>query len=205
MFIKIKPNAMALYRADFKNKAIPSFLWSSVLKCIENEWLEVETKHLFGNQFNTAPLKGGQFDRCIARLDNYERLSILKEVEDSLKLGLRVMIESVEYIVDDVRAGKGRCGYCGEVSQMNKICSHCNVCPKCKQEKYIENFEKFLKYQRTLWVKLPNPKHLFVVQKQGQWEKDGFYEVLDLFTDEIIFKSKDYDLCNKWIEEGIPS
>ena len=76
--------------------------WKAMLKKIEGTWVVVETAHLFDNQFNTAPIPG---------------------VSES---GLRLMIEDVEMIEDDVRIGLFKCGYCGHSHNRTKECEKCN-------------------------------------------------------------------------------
>lgn len=62
--------------------------WVETLKKIENTWVEVETDHLFSDQFNTVPIPGVS------------------------EQGLRLMIEDVTEIEDDVRIGVVKCSYC---------------------------------------------------------------------------------------------
>lgn len=78
-----------------------------MLEAVQGKWIEVETKHLFSDQFNTVPIPGVS------------------------ELGMRIMMESVEEIEDDVRIGMKKCYYCGEQTRDDK-------CNKCKTAEYLE-------------------------------------------------------------------
>jgi len=62
--------------------------WATMLRAVEGTWLEVETEHLFSDQFNTAPVEG---------------------VSES---GMRIMLEDIDEIEDDVRQGVVKCQWC---------------------------------------------------------------------------------------------
>lgn len=62
--------------------------WAEMLRKVEGKWLDVETEHLFRDQFNTAPIPGVSAN------------------------GMRIMLESVEAIEDDIRADVVKCGWC---------------------------------------------------------------------------------------------
>jgi len=59
-----------------------------MLKAIQGQWVEIETDHLFADQFNTVPIPG---------------------VSEN---GMRLMVEDVEEIEDDARIGVIKCSYC---------------------------------------------------------------------------------------------
>ena len=148
MKIKIKDNAAALYNTAFKGQAIPCHKWVEILRAVAGEWLEVETKFLFGDQFNTAPMPKEQVERCLARLGEYARMTYGEEIKKSLEsMGVRVMIQSVASIDGDVRPGMARCGYCGKNTKAGEPCEHCQ-----HGTEYVKDFEKFLTFQRTLYV-----------------------------------------------------
>ena len=110
MEIKIKDNAASLYAK--KGCTVPR--WYDTLCKIEGMTLEVETEYLFRDQFNTVPVPG--VSNC----------------------GLRIMAESVECVIDDVRPGKMRCNYCGKCQNKQSFCNHCG------KETYLENFDNAL-------------------------------------------------------------
>lgn len=84
MYIVIKKNAAECYRNEHKtclNNIDSSFnyKWYLTLKKIQGMKIEIDTKYLFKDQFNTIPLEG---------------LS---------KLGLRIMDYCVEKVINDIR------------------------------------------------------------------------------------------------------
>lgn len=54
MLIHIKPNASQLYMRKFTEQQIPNRKWFETLKSVDGKVLEVETKFLFKDQFNTT-------------------------------------------------------------------------------------------------------------------------------------------------------
>lgn len=111
MKIKIKGNAHELYVASIAAGNVPSLNddWYGKLKAIAGKTLVVETKYLFKDQFNTAPIEGVS------------------------ELGLRVMVQSVEEVIDDEREWSMRCNYCGKTSRVSPKCTHCEG-----EDKYLE-------------------------------------------------------------------
>ena len=75
--------------------------WAKMLRAVEGKWLEVETDHLFDDQFNTAPIPGVSQN------------------------GMRIMIESVSEIEGDVRQGVIKCRWCYGYSSDGKACDKC--------------------------------------------------------------------------------
>lgn len=66
--------------------------WKRMMQQVQGQWLEVETDHLFRDQFNTAPILG---------------------VSES---GMRIMQSDVAEIRNDARVGKSRCNWCGAIT-----------------------------------------------------------------------------------------
>lgn len=96
MRIKIIGNAKSVYLGRCNaHRQNCNWEWAAILKSIEGQSLEVETKHLFRDQYNTVPLTG---------------------ISDN---GLRIMDCFVESIEDDARPGQARCQYCGETFPLN--------------------------------------------------------------------------------------
>jgi len=113
MEIKIKGNAHEIYAASIAARK-HMFLndeWYEKLKAIAGRILKVETKYLFKDQFNTTPIEGVS------------------------ETGMRVMAESVEYVIDDEREYTVRCNYCGHTAYMNMVTSE--RCPHCGQGDYL--------------------------------------------------------------------
>ena len=81
------------------------FKWRDLLGKIGGMTLEVETQHLFGDQFNTGP------------------------IPDISPTGIRVMNDMVVEIIDDVRPTAVKCDYCG-LCVLDVAEPDCR-CPKC--------------------------------------------------------------------------
>ena len=103
MQIKLRNNLTDMVKARVNlNKDInPTDRWWGVLRDVSGMTLDVETEHLFSDQYNTAPIPGVDND------------------------GIRVMDWMVDYIIDDARPGKMRCGWCGRTQVIASACSHC--------------------------------------------------------------------------------
>jgi hypothetical protein len=82
--------------------------WYGKMERIRGKTVEVETKYLFRDQFNTVPIRG---------------------VSES---GLRIMMKDVERIIDDARIGRSRCGWCGEHFESGVL-----FCPHCGKGGYV--------------------------------------------------------------------
>ena len=121
MQIVIKKDAHKIYNRSFKPWQVPNMEWLNILSKVAGKTLEVETEYLFKNQYNTAPIPG---------------------VNEN---GLRIMSESVEKVINDIRPGLMRCNYCGKQAKIS------DVCPHCKETKYLEflAIEDIKKYGRT--------------------------------------------------------
>lgn len=106
MRIKIAENVSTLYAMDKVNY---SREFAVMLDAVKGQWLEVETKFLFKDQFNTPPIEG------------------------LTEHGLRIHEHWVTEIEDDARIGVCRCHYCGEVSNKPEgylkeaVCNHCGM------------------------------------------------------------------------------
>jgi len=111
MKILIKKTAASDYARQFRGSRIPNWDWYNKLKAVEGKTLEVETKHLFKDQFNTPPIPGVS------------------------ELGLRIMEDSVERVIDDERPGKVRCNWCGANCSADEL-----ECPNCRNSGYLEPF-----------------------------------------------------------------
>lgn len=115
MRVLIYKNAAANYHRRCYRKAHPACgmlhnpEWEKMLEKIEGTWVEVETEHLFADQFNTAPIPGVS------------------------ETGMRLMIEDVEAIEDDVRDGVFKCGWCYGYDH-NKD----GKCDKCSESEYLK-------------------------------------------------------------------
>ncbi len=142
MRIKIKKDAN-LQAIHACNIGPINWHWAEVMQCISGEWLEVETKFLFGGQFNTAGLDDDSINILVEKIPEHRHYMIPK-IRESLKMGLRIIIRCVEKIEGDVRGQYVKCHYCGEC--FNKEWAH--LC----DSKYIETFDRHLKYQKKLYV-----------------------------------------------------
>lgn len=81
-----------------------------MLEAVQGQWLEVETEHLFHDQFNVAPIPG---------------------VSD---LGLRLMIEDIVAIEDDIRQGVVKCQWCYGYDH-----NHDGKCDKCGKTEHLSD------------------------------------------------------------------
>ncbi len=114
MRVKVYHNAAEHYiRRCYRNAhptcgRLHSPEFAETLRKVEGQWLEVETEHLFRDQFNTAPVPG---------------------VSPS---GLRLMIEDVEAIEDDVRQGVIKCNWCYGYDRDGD-----DKCDQCGKSEYL--------------------------------------------------------------------
>jgi len=87
-------------RGDYGQLHRPEF--AKMLEAIEGKWIEVETAHLFRDQFNTVPIPGVS------------------------EQGMRIMIEDVAEIQDDARIGVVKCAWCyGYEDPISGVCLKC--------------------------------------------------------------------------------
>lgn len=108
--------------------------WATILTLVAGLTLEVETRHLFRNQFNTAPLDvntpglQSNIEKFMAEYGDteYNRNLIDEALRGICVSGLRIMESSVSEVIDDERPGKARCNWCGQTSLDTGICSHCD-------------------------------------------------------------------------------
>jgi hypothetical protein len=94
-----RPDCGMLHNPTFKK----------MLEAIEGQWLDVETEHLFDDQFNTGPIPG---------VSEY---------------GMRIMLNCVADIQDDVRVGVVKCGWCYGYDH-----DHDGKCDKCGKSEYLK-------------------------------------------------------------------
>lgn len=128
MQIKIFDDASKRYvrRRMTRYSPMINWDWQKKLQLIDGKILDVETEFLFQDQFNTAPIEGIS------------------------ELGLRIMAESVEYVMGDERHGKMRCQWCGKTNEQAK------VCPDCGKSEYIKWFYVF--DERVPATQMINPR-----------------------------------------------
>ena len=93
-----QPNAVGLHNEGFYN----------ILKGLQGKWVEVDTTHLFTDQFNTMVIEG---------------------VTGS---GARINLADVVEIKDDVRHGLQKCVWCYGYDH-----NHDGLCDRCEQSKYL--------------------------------------------------------------------
>ena len=93
-----QPNAVGLHNEGFYN----------ILKGLQGKWVEVDTTHLFTDQFNTVVIEG---------------------VTGS---GARINLADVVEIKDDVRHGLQKCVWCYAYDH-----NHDGLCDRCEQSKYL--------------------------------------------------------------------
>ena len=113
----------------------PLMVWNRMLRALDGIVLDVETKYLFKDQFNTAPLPARQRERILRYIQREYPGMQIQEVRTALKAGLRIMDSDVGRVIDDIRTGLQRCNYCGKTSDTAFDCPHCN-----SPTKYLEVF-----------------------------------------------------------------
>jgi rRNA maturation endonuclease Nob1 len=108
MKIRISKDARSIYLGQ--SQILTTWEWAKTMEKIAGMTLEVETDHLFKDQYNTTPIPG------------------ISET------GLRVMQNVVEEVIDDERLGKARCHWCGRTGPAQ------GVCMTCGKKDYLEVF-----------------------------------------------------------------
>jgi hypothetical protein len=96
---KARPDAVGLHNEKFYN----------ILKGLQGKWVEVDTEHLFSEQFNTVPVEG---------------------VTGS---GARIDLADVAEIKDDVRQGLQKCQWCYGYDKDKD-----GTCDRCGKEEYLK-------------------------------------------------------------------
>lgn len=111
MKIRLHSDASKRFANKMNSSASPTAIWGphsnryyDMLKKVDGQTLMVETKHLFSDQFNTPAIDG---------------------VSEN---GLRVMVDSVAEVIDDVRTEIAKCGYCGHCQ--NQVWKYCGDCKR---------------------------------------------------------------------------
>lgn len=101
MKVKVKDNAKDYYVSrTAHNHQFVNWEWADVLEKVQGWTLEVETKFLFKDQFNTAPIPGIS------------------------EQGLRLMASDVSEVIDDIRPGKSICRWCHHWTA-TQTCENC--------------------------------------------------------------------------------
>jgi len=102
MRIKIIPDPVERQRARFVCGDSPwPIKYERQMAAVAGTWLDVETEHLFQDQFNTGPIEGVSAN------------------------GLRVNVRDVEEIEDDARIGVVKCSWCYGYSEDGDTCAKC--------------------------------------------------------------------------------
>ena len=106
MQIVISKRAAQIYVSSLGTRQPINWDWKDKMTQIQGMTLDVETEHLFLDQFNTGPVPG---------------------VSDQ---GLRIMTHVVVEVIDDARPGRQKCRHCGKDSKQDMLdcCPHCNDC-----------------------------------------------------------------------------
>jgi hypothetical protein len=94
-----QPNAVGLHNEGFYN----------ILKGLQGKWIEVETTHLFSDQFNTVPVEG---------------------ITGS---GARIDLADVVEIKGDVRQGLKKCQWCFGYDRNQD-----DICDRCEKSEYLK-------------------------------------------------------------------
>lgn len=130
MKVKVKKNAKDFYHPwPTWNQE-----WVDNIIQISGEEIEVETEFLFADQFNTVPIPGVS------------------------NIGLRLMADYIEEVIDDERVGKQKCEHCSHVSSRSE-----KACPECGRKEWLKVFvgSKKSKVVIPLYWKYPREKRTF--------------------------------------------
>lgn len=136
MQIIIRQDAAKVYMRQQQWRGNVNWEWYKMLEQIQGMTLEVETDFLFNDQYNTAPIPGVS------------------------EQGMRIMDESVDAVIDDIRQLRKRCNWCGHHSDINT--------PDCEYCGNAEYFETFRIYKRTVTkLDFDNALETFLSQAQA--------------------------------------
>jgi hypothetical protein len=138
--------------------------WLDKIKEIEGQWVEVETEHLFNNQYNVTTPSGH---------------------------GLRIMQHHVIDVEEDERIGRMKCHYCGKHSDISQVCVHCGESKYLRPFDVLPELHtvKVNKY----WTLMYNTQYgtispagvaevIIVNKRTGERFKSTKYEVSDTIT-----------------------
>lgn len=135
MKIVIRSNAKSIYVATCNaQRQHCNWHWADLLELLQGKVLEVETEFLFKDQYNTAGLPEAEVNEMMGNLPNYKAKEQFEYTRKALLGGLRVMAQSVDRVIDDVRPTKMRCNWCGRCGDVAEKCAHCN------RNDYLERF-----------------------------------------------------------------
>jgi hypothetical protein len=169
----VRISSIAYVYAD-NNGKMRDFLKENV-----GQWMTVDTDCLFNNQYNTSQLitSGGE-----------------------LHCGWRLYDSMIDMVINDARAGKGKCKYCGEMVSTGQGCSKHPECLIYGIEWFTEKNTFFLKYPNGYNVAI---KELEPV-KIGSYEL-RYYESLGYFRLRNCRKRFDFKYIDGeyWIHNGI--
>lgn len=114
MQIVIRNDAAKVYMRQRALHGVVNWDWYKMLEQVQGMTLEVKTDYLFADQYNTAPIPGVS------------------------EQGMRIMDESVEAVIDDIRLSRKFCRYCHHHSDINA-----DSCENCGRSDYFEHFRIF--------------------------------------------------------------
>lgn len=101
----------------------------------KGQWVEVDTEHLFTNQYNT----------CASVLSSGE-----------MHIGVRLFDTDIEAVRNDARIGKGKCKYCGTMVTTGQECNKHNECSSYGIEWFTEKNTFFLRYPTIPDIEINN-------------------------------------------------
>ena len=135
MQIRIHEDARSRYIRKNAVCGLVYWDWAYLLGVLQGETLEVETEHLFQDQYNTGPIAEDQVEPLMARLNPCRSQQTRDYVHKILTgSGIRIMWGSVAEVIDDARPGMMRCQWCGKCSSV------ADTCPKCEKGEYLKPF-----------------------------------------------------------------
>jgi hypothetical protein len=103
IFAKVKTNARSRYVADPNNITV-NWKWADTLEAVEGQEIEIETKFLFLNQFNTAPIPGVSDNGLRLMATSLESLRIEDGTFEDVKAQIRAFyLESWHQKITDAQ------------------------------------------------------------------------------------------------------
>lgn len=129
-YIKLKKSLVEMNLCLFDSISFGQSDWyKSKIKPLDGQEIELETKYLFNNQWNTASTLTS--DKGIRVFDWAEAIYPNKNIKEGQWL------EQTEEMIK-IRQDFTRCHWCGEIShRITSILPEYKTCPHCEKEGYL--------------------------------------------------------------------
>jgi len=135
MKIVISKDAAKIYSGTVGTQGHINWPWYYCLVAVAGETLEVETNHLFDDQFNAAGWNDDKIKYGIEKIIKHKAGGSLfpneeKEIRQGLGMGLRIRGNQVSRVINDVRPFYLKCRWCGKMSSVTefRVGERCPIC-----------------------------------------------------------------------------